>query len=262
MIPLKYLTQEAKEQGLPENKHRAIIREYLQNIILHSIYKTRNGKKLYFMGGTALRYCYQLPRFSEDLDFNTKKLTHKEIRNITQEATRNLQLEGFKTETQYTQRKTLYTAEINLPQIMQQYNITDQRGVDLMIKLEVNKPHWDLETKQHIISLYGYNYTPTVMTESSMITEKLCALLNRKRGRDIYDLMFMLKKKFPFNKKILAANNLPPQPKQLIIQRLKNLGEKELKRLANQVQPFLFREEDTEPIIKAQQYAQKHLKNY
>ena len=261
MLSNDYLMEEAEDSGLPTTKRRAILREYVQNIILNNVYKSREGRRMYFMGGTALRYCYRLPRFSEDLDFNAKKLPYRVFQKISENAVKSLEYEGFKAELTTDEREGLYTAKINLPDIMQQYNITDARGVDLMVKLEVNQPHWPLKTQPHVLSYYGFNYTTTVMAESNLITEKLLALLNRNRGRDIYDLLFMLKKKFPFDKNILKANGLEKDAEKLVTRRLENLGGKELERLAKQVQPFLFKEDDTELVKKAPEYAKKFLRN-
>ncbi len=114
------MIDEANDQGLPATKRRAILREYLQTIILNSIYKTRAGRQLYFMGGTALRFCYRLPRFSEDLDFNAEELSLKNFQNIAEIAVKDLNFEGFKTEVKYGERKGLYTAYVNFPEVLQQ----------------------------------------------------------------------------------------------------------------------------------------------
>ena len=94
-----------------------------------------------------------------------------------------------------------------------------------------------------------------------MFSEKLCALFNRKRGRDIYDTLFMLKKKFPFNKDVLLANKIEGAPKEVILRHFKSLSEKELKQLANQVKPFLFKEDDIELVLNAALYAERFLRN-
>lgn len=261
MLSWEYLIEEAKELGLPTSKQRAILREYLQTILLDSIYKSRTGKRLYFVGGTALRFCYRLPRFSEDLDFNARRLSFRDFKTISENAIKGLILEGFNIEVDYSERKGLYTTYINLPEVMQQYNITDTRGIDLMVKLEVNQPPWPLKTQAHALSFYGFNYTARVMSDPALITEKLCAMLNRNRGRDIYDLLFMLKKKFPFDRKILKVNGFD-KPKELIIQHLDRLGKKELRRLALQVKPFLFKENDAELVLKAPEYTKKFLERY
>lgn len=48
---------------------RNVLKEYLHIHILDYLYKHPNYKELIFYGGTCLRYCFDLPRLSEDLDF-------------------------------------------------------------------------------------------------------------------------------------------------------------------------------------------------
>jgi len=48
---------------------RNLAREYLQALILQSLQRAGAMNTLAFHGGTALRFLYSLPRFSEDLDF-------------------------------------------------------------------------------------------------------------------------------------------------------------------------------------------------
>ena len=61
MLSMRYLLEEAKNLDLPILKKRAILREYLQTIILNSIYKGNFSKVMFFVGGTALRFFYNLP---------------------------------------------------------------------------------------------------------------------------------------------------------------------------------------------------------
>ena len=48
---------------------RNLAREYLQARILASMQRTGAMIPLAFHGGTALRFLYSIPRYSEDLDF-------------------------------------------------------------------------------------------------------------------------------------------------------------------------------------------------
>ncbi len=48
---------------------RQLVREYLQARILQSLQRAGAMQTLAFHGGTALRFLYDIPRFSEDLDF-------------------------------------------------------------------------------------------------------------------------------------------------------------------------------------------------
>jgi hypothetical protein len=260
MLSLEYLIEEAGRRGLPQGKRRAIVREYIQTIILASIYRSKWGSRLYFMGGTCLRFCHRLRRFSEDLDFNAKRLSTRDFHGLTEKAVKDLGLEGL--EAEYGEGGGLTTAYLNFPEAMRAYGITDGRGFDLMVKLEVNQPRWRLQTRPHVVSQYGYNYTLTAMAESSLITEKLAAMLDRSRGRDIYDLVYMLGRRFPFDRGVLRACGFMGEPGELVTAHLRGLGDKEVRRLANQVKPFLFREEDVELVLNAPEYAEKHLREH
>ncbi|MCX5667047.1 MAG: nucleotidyl transferase AbiEii/AbiGii toxin family protein [Candidatus Omnitrophica bacterium] len=262
MLNLEYLLEEAKNNGMPIVKKRAIIREYVQLIALNSIYKHRLGKSLFFTGGTCLRFFYNMPRFSEDLDFDTDNLTAEEFRELLEAIEKGLVKEGFSLEKQSEKRDNLFIAELYFKDLMRLYGLTDARGSDLMIKIEIYKPKWKLETEPGVLSLYGYNFSAVLLGKGNVFSEKLCALFNRKRGRDIYDTLFLLKRHFPFNGEVLKANKIEGSPKELILEYFKKLPEKELISLANQIKPFLFKEDDIELVLKAPLYAERFLSEY
>lgn len=259
MLNMEYLMEEAKANGLPLIKKRGILREYLQIIILNSVYKHAAGKKIFFTGGTALRFFYNMPRFSEDLDFDAPRLDFGEFKEILKYVKSGLLKEGFICEVSFEKRSSLYIAELCFKNLMRLYNITDQRGLDIMIKIEVYKPSWKIRRESGVLSLYGCNFTGILLDKGCLFSEKLCALFNRNRGRDIYDTLFMLKKEFPFDKNILAVNMIKSPPGEAILKHLKALPGKELKFLADQVRPFLFKEEDAELVLNAVPYAEKFL---
>ncbi|MCG2676971.1 nucleotidyl transferase AbiEii/AbiGii toxin family protein, partial [bacterium] len=262
MLNLEYLLEEAKANGLPLKK-RAVIREYLQTIILNGIYKHRFSKKIFFMGGSALRFFYNMPRFSEDLDFNISGLKFQEFKELVKgNVCLGLSKEGFSSRVSYKGRGNLWTAFLDFEDIMKNYGVRNKRGAGLMLKIETNSPKWKMETESQVLSLYGYNFSSILMAKGNLLSEKLCALLGRKRGRDIYDLLFMLKKGFPFNKEVLTTNGIIGSPPRIVLEYLENLREKELQSLANQVRPFLFKEEDVELVLKAPLYAKKFLESY
>lgn len=262
MLSIEYLLEEAKNNGLPLIKKRGILREYLQVIILNSIYRHKSGKNLYFTGGTALRYFYNMPRFSEDLDFDLVGLKFEEFKGILEYVKKGLEKEGFSPLVISEKRGKLYISEFYFKDLMKLYNITDKRGLDIMVKIEAYKPSWDLYSESSVLSMYGYNFSSVLLDKGLLFAEKLCALLNRRRGRDIYDTLFMLKKKFPINKNVLTANKIKGIPKDIILEHLRSLSDKELRFLANQVKPFLFKEDDITLILDAALYAEKFLAEY
>lgn len=262
MLSLEYLLEEAKSNGLPILKKRGVLREYLQVIILNSIFKHNLGKSMFFTGGTAMRFFYNMPRFSEDLDFDTPGLNFDDFREISEWVKKGLLKEGFSPEVSSEKKGNVYVTELHFKDIMETYKITDKRGMDLMVKIEVYKPSWDLRSESDVLSLYGYNFSSILLEKGLLFSEKLCALVNRNRGRDIYDTLFMLRKRFPFNEDVLAANKIKGSPKDIILNHLKSLSEKELKFLADQVKPFLFKEDDIELVLNAVLYAERFLREY
>ncbi|MBA7579414.1 hypothetical protein ES708_21285 [subsurface metagenome] len=262
MLNMEYLLEEAKNNNLPILKKRAIVREYLQIIILNSIYKHKFGKHFFFMGGTAMRYFYKMPRFSEDLDFNTPSLDYQEFENILEGVSKNLSKEGFSIATSKSRRNNLFTANLLFSDVIGKYGISDKRGMNLMIKIEINRPKWELITDSKVLSMYGYSFTSVLMSKGNLLSEKVCALFNRKRGRDIYDTLFMLNRKFPFNENVLKANNIRVPVKNTLLAYLQSMDRKELKRLADQVKPFLFKEDGIELILKAPLYGEAFLNDY
>ncbi|MFH1868170.1 MAG: nucleotidyl transferase AbiEii/AbiGii toxin family protein [Candidatus Omnitrophota bacterium] len=262
MLSLEYLLEEAESNGLPILKKRGILREYLQVIILSNIYKHRYGEAMFFTGGTALRFFYNMPRFSEDLDFNTPGLAYEDFMKMLEWVKKGLLKEGIPVDISSEERGNLYVAELLFEDLMRLYKITDARGLDLMVKIEVYKPLWDMRSEHGVLSLYGYNVSSILLEKGCLFSEKLSALLNRRRGRDIYDVLFLLKKKFPFDNGVLKANNIEDPPAAVISKHLKNLSEKELKFLANQVKPFLFKEDDAGLVFNAVSYSERFLREY
>src|ERR1035441_7312205 len=89
------------EKVYPENIRgfkRFILREYLQYKVLQIIFDSLFADKLCFLGGTCLRIIHNNSRFSEDLDFDTLKLSERSFGNISEEIKKGLEREGYKVE--------------------------------------------------------------------------------------------------------------------------------------------------------------------
>lgn len=68
---LDVLAGALKNKGLPEAYIINRLKEYLQLRILNYLYNHKSyNRKLIFTGGTCLRFCFGLPRLSENLDFD------------------------------------------------------------------------------------------------------------------------------------------------------------------------------------------------
>ena len=67
-----YLKQQIERADSPIQAQN-IVREYLQARILEQLQYQGGMVPLAFQGGTALRFLFDLPRFSEDLDFTLER---------------------------------------------------------------------------------------------------------------------------------------------------------------------------------------------
>lgn len=70
-------------EGIPPKARENPAREYLQVYVLRLLHERGAMASLAFVGGTALRLLYRLPRFSEDLDFSA--LPERGARDLSME---------------------------------------------------------------------------------------------------------------------------------------------------------------------------------
>jgi len=163
-----------------------ILREYIQITFLNSLYSNPKATKLAFKGGTALRFFTNSPRFSEDLDF-TSSLDKQEIIDITDKTVKNLQSSFEDIEIKNLETIAGISRKI--------YIGTDISSQKLTIKLDFSEREEVLNTKIGIIktSLPVASVTPiTYLDPKEIFSEKIRALSTRNKGRDLFDLWFLL----------------------------------------------------------------------
>jgi len=262
MLTLNSLMDEARRAGLPADKKRGILREYLQTLILNAIYRHKLGNKIYFMGGTALRFLHNLPRFSEDLDFNAAGLTDREFDDLLNIIKHHLENEGFNVDVKRKDIYDVYSARINFKAVMKNFGLIDTRGDDIIIKVEMHNPEWKIKSEPAVISLFGLLFTVLAMDKGAFLAEKSHAFIHRCRGRDVYDVLFMLRRRFPLDREMFLAKKIRGLPENALLKKFKSLTASECKKLARQVRPFLFKEEEAEFVEKASFYGEELLKNY
>lgn len=254
MLSLEGLTEQAKLLGLPLDKQRAIVREYAQIIILRALYQSDFGQRMFFMGGTALRFAYGLMRFSEGLDFNVENLSSADFKKVLIISRQALRKEGFESEISQKERTTLLVGQMKLTDILQNYKITALKKEKLMIKIEANRPTWRMEKDSVVVNRFGYLFSVLLMSKGTLFAEKLDAFINRFLGRDIYDVIFMLQRKFPIDRCVLKAKGFRLEPKQIILERIEEIEPAKLIRAAKQVEPFLLNAEEKDFVINAKTY--------
>ena len=267
MLTYEALIDNAKQKGMPHTKVRGILREYLQVLILKEISRNKYGKKLFFTGGTYLRLVHGLKRFSEDLDYNTKTLSAIEFENLLNTVINDLKKSGFKAELNYKHWGNIFCANLVFPEVENIYNVVSkfskQKGIT--IKVETNRPKWKLESETQVVSGFG-EFFPFICSEKgALFADKIDAVSRKRRGRHIYDLIFMLSNEFPINKNVLKVLGIKSNPLEYIVKSINNISQAELNSMAESLRPFLFDEQEADMVEKAHVVIplmiQKYIKN-
>jgi len=166
-----------------------VFREYLQLVFLKYFYSQKESEKVYFKGGTALRFLFGSFRFSEDLDF-TSILSERKLKTLIEKTLQDLNKEvgeiSFKEEGTITDA---FTGRIF--QKIPEFNFPLTIRLDFSLR---EKPFL-IETS-YIETIFPVGPFPQVshLKIEELMTEKVRAVLTRNKGRDIFDLYFLLSK--------------------------------------------------------------------
>jgi predicted nucleotidyltransferase component of viral defense system len=176
LIDREFLLKVAKNKGLKNREY--IEKDYFQDVLLYHLYKKSNN--FIFKGGTCLYKLYNLPRFSEDLDFSI--LTQKNIKETIESVARELKakIESKKT-------KTSFLFKLRFSGILTQFNIVriDVSLFNIVFGFEVKNyvsPYIDIPP-----------FSLRVLKLEEILAEKIHALIKRNNARDLYDLFFLLR---------------------------------------------------------------------
>jgi hypothetical protein len=191
-------------QQAPHGFGHSALREYLQARMLQQIALSGSMTSIAFHGGTALRFLYALPRFSEDLDF---ALEHGDgafsFDGMLEKIARGFEREGYAVEAKLMRERTaVRKAYLKFPGLLHEMGLSPHASEVISIKVEVdtNPPAGAVceisEVRRHVLArVYHHD-------RASLYAGKLAAVLMRQytKGRDLYDLMWY------------SANPAWPQP--------------------------------------------------
>ncbi len=189
-----YLLQQVR--GAPTPAHaRNTLREYLQARMLGSLQRAGAMVPLAFHGGTALRFLYAMPRYSEDLDFTLERRDRSyDLQSYVKAIKAEMTMEGYAVTLKVSDRKTVQGAFVRFPTLLHELGLSPHRDEAITVKIEVdtNPPAGaGLATtvvRRHItLRLHHHD-------RASLLAGKIHSVLCRAytKGRDIYDLFWYL----------------------------------------------------------------------
>jgi len=174
---------------------RCLAREYAQARILQTLQERGAFRCWAFQGGTALRFLYGLPRFSEDLDFALERAEAPvAFRDYLKSVAADFAAEGYAVRVTVSGRKTVRAAFVNLPGLPFELGLSPHRSevLSVKVKLDARPPAGaGLATsivRRHV-TLHLQHHDP-----ASLLAGKLHAVLARPwlKGRDVFDLVWYL----------------------------------------------------------------------
>jgi len=188
-----YCLELAAKQSLPAAKYN-VMREYAQAYVLKIMQEDGAFSSYAFVGGTALRFLYDLPRFSEDLDFSLVRPAEYSFKDLLSKIKQELTAAGYDAAVTYRDEKTVYSAFIKFEGLLFDAGLSPLKNEKFSIKIEI-----DMHPPQGAIvvtKLINKFFPMAFMTYDlpSLFAGKVHALLSRKyvKGRDYYDIVWYL----------------------------------------------------------------------
>ena len=195
MIPIEQILNfypPALTRNAAFQKH--ILKEYVQLQVLDFLATTADVRNIIFIGGTNLRLVKGIDRFSEDLDFDCKQLDHKAFEEMTESVILFLRRSGFTVEARDrdNSRLTAFRRSLYFPEFLFNLGLSGHREERFLLKLEAQDQGVGYTPQMAFIKGCGLFFAFPVPPDAVLCAMKLAALLNRGKGRDYYDAMFLL----------------------------------------------------------------------
>jgi len=189
---LEHLLKDASDS----EQRRGLVREYLQARMLECLQQAGAFLCLSFHGGTSLRFLYDLPRYSEDLDFSLDRLqeTYDFVKYLNMIKTQ-FSAENYQVEVR-TQRDqpVVNKAFVRFRGLLFELGLSPHADEVIAIKLEVDTRPPDFAKAESTVLTRHVALHLRHHDQASLFAGKLMALLSREyiKGRDWFDLWWYL----------------------------------------------------------------------
>jgi predicted nucleotidyltransferase component of viral defense system len=183
------------EKVADNNLRRCLVREYLQARMLQILQDGGFFSTWAFVGGTALRFLYSMPRFSEDLDFSlVKSGIEDNFADVLKKTKTAFEAEGYTINIKAKTQQNVRNAFLKFEHLLYELGCSPHKSEVISVKLEIdtNPPAGanltsTIVRKHIVLNLQHYD-------NASLFAGKLHAVLARDyvKGRDLYDLLWYL----------------------------------------------------------------------
>ena len=186
-----------------------IMREYLQSYALRVLHDEGVFRSTVFLGETALRFLYDLPRFSEDLDFSITGKTEYPLVDIIKKLKQEFVLAGYDISVSYNDKKTVQYAFFKFSGLLYEAGISPLKDQTFSIKIEIDtNPPEGVVLQTYIVNKY-FPISFLSYDLASLFAGKLNAVLSRRytKGRDFFDVGWYLSRWKTLSPNIMLLKN-------------------------------------------------------
>lgn len=171
-----------------------MLKEYFHYRMLDIIFSGEYASRLSFIGGTSLRILHNIRRFSEDLDFDCFQLSREEFTRLSDTVIEKLRKEGINAEADDREKDLKFKAfrrNIQFPGLMYELGLTGHREKKLLIRIECEPHQYPYEPARPIIQKFNVFTQIFAPSPEILLSMKTGAVLERGKGRDYYDFIFL-----------------------------------------------------------------------
>ena len=260
---MKSLLLDMLREESDDFRRRSRAREYLQARILLALQDSGAFSNWAFVGGTALRFLYSLPRYSEDLDFSLFPPDGEAHFEKHMDSVRtDLLSEAYDVEIRTRRGSAVAAALVKFRGLLYELKLSPHPDEVFMVKVEMDtRPPEGANTETRLVrrfimlNLHHYD-------RPSLLAGKLHAILSRKytKGRDLYDLAWYLSDPDWPEPNLAQLNNALRQTawtspeasmdnwRELVAKKLQSIDWKEA---LMDVSPFLERKQDADLVSES-----------
>jgi predicted nucleotidyltransferase component of viral defense system len=195
------------------------LKEITQEVVLYALAKVGFFEKACFIGGTCLRIVHSLDRFSEDLDFSTRKIDpHFKLDDYLEKAIEILHPYGYgltidEKDLADKSVQSRFLKDDSIKKVLSFKHRQDERKkIKIKVEIDTNPPAGAYEKTEFVD--FPEDFQILTYDLPSLMSGKLHALLCRNyvKGRDWYDFSWYVKNNISANLNLLenALNQLGP----------------------------------------------------
>lgn len=238
--------------------NKYILKEYIQLMILNFLSSSKYVKKIAFIGDTNLRLLKGIDRFSEDLDFDCKDFSIEEFVEMSQSVLTFLKRSGIKAETREKQsdKLTAFRSRFYFPELLFELGLSAYKEERFLIKIESQNQEFEYTPQMVTISGCGFFMSFPVPPDDILCAMKISALLSRAKGRDFYDIMFLLSQTNP-NYDYLAQKQGIHNLMELKIKLEETINKVDLHNKSKDFEHLLFNKENKNRILHFKEFVEK-----